>query len=85
MIPSMHRDEAFSKYVRATDGPLTVLAVLMIPLLLAPLLFDLDRSAERVLLTLDWAIWAVFAVDYLARLCLSPARGSSSGLTSSIW
>lgn len=66
--------EAFDRYARVTDGPLTVLAAAMIPLLVAPLVMELSNSAERAVLGADWAIWAVFAVDFLARVYLSPRR-----------
>lgn len=66
--------EALDRYVAGTDGPLTILAAAMIPLLVIPFAIKLSDPAERALLTVDYAIWAVFAVDYAARLYLAPQR-----------
>jgi voltage-gated potassium channel len=57
-----------------TNGPLTVLALLMVPVLLAPAVTRLAPSVERALLAVDYSIWAVFALDYLIRLWLAPRR-----------
>jgi voltage-gated potassium channel len=65
---------ATSKYERATDGPLTVLALLMFPLLVVPLVKDLSDGWDRILQALDYLIWAVFAFDYAARFYLTPNR-----------
>lgn len=51
-----------------------VLAVLMIPVLLTPILIDVPAYLNRVLGAADWFIWALFAVDYVVRLYLSPSR-----------
>ena len=51
-----------------------VLAVAMVPLLVLPLLLDLPASVEEALVAADWFIWAVFAVEYLVRLYLTPQR-----------
>lgn len=45
-----------------SDGPLTMLAVLLIPLLLAPFLFDLSVEAEAAIHDADVFIWSLFAV-----------------------
>ena len=52
--PEKH--EALERYVRLTDGPLMVLAVLMIPVLVAPVFARLDERMETVLLAIDWFI-----------------------------
>lgn len=51
-----------------------VLALAMIPLLLAPLMFRLSGSAEKALLTVDTFIWAIFTIDYVTRVYLSARR-----------
>lgn len=68
------RSVAFERYVRAVDRPLTVLAAAMIPLLLAPVVARLSGEVERTLVAIDYVIWAIFAVDYVARVSLSTAR-----------
>jgi voltage-gated potassium channel len=74
---TLHREpgqEALARYSRWTDGPLMVLAVLMIPVLLGPLLIRIPESWEGIFGAADWFIWGIFAVDYFVRLYLSPAR-----------
>lgn len=70
----MNRAAARERYRAATDLPLLVLAVAMIPLLAVPLVVDLRGSVERVVVTLDWLIWSLFAADYLAGLALADSR-----------
>ena len=44
---------AFDTVERATELPMLLLAVAMVPLLLAPFVLDLSTAAERVVLALD--------------------------------
>jgi hypothetical protein len=41
------RGAAFERFSRAVDGPLTILALAMIPLLVLPLVMDLSRAPRR--------------------------------------
>ena len=59
---------------RATDHPLTLLALLLVPLLLAPFLVTLSPALAEVLGKADGVIWAVFAGALLAALLVSPDR-----------
>ena len=52
-----------------------VLAVVSVPLLLAPILWDLPAGVEDTIFALDWFIWGAFALEYGIRLYLAPARG----------
>lgn len=71
----MRRDrEALQRFERATELPLLVLALAMVPLLVLPLLVGLPAGVEAAFEVADWLIWAVFAVDYLVRLALAPDR-----------
>jgi hypothetical protein len=45
-----HRGEAFERFSRAVDGPLTILALAMIPLLVLPLVMDLSPGAESAVM-----------------------------------
>lgn len=60
----------------ASDKPvllllaLAFLAVLVVPVL-AP---TMPPTVRRVLTALNVLIWAIFTLDYLARLCLAPRR-----------
>lgn len=62
------------RYEARTDRSLMVLAVASLPLLLAPFMFELDRDVETVVVTVDWIVWGIFAVDYFVRLWLVDAR-----------
>lgn len=66
--------DAYDTFSRAVDGPLTVLALLMVPILLVPLVVRLSRSLQGDLDTADYVIWALFAAEYGAKLYLAPAR-----------
>jgi voltage-gated potassium channel len=68
------RGEAFERFSRAVDGPLTVLALLMIPLIVLPLVVDLSPGTEAAFLAIDYLIWAVFATEYAIKLYLAPNR-----------
>jgi voltage-gated potassium channel len=66
--------EALERFERQTALPMLVLAVAIVPLLIIPLVFDLSPRAETTIVTLDWIIWAAFAVEYGVRLYLAPAK-----------
>ena len=68
------RGEAFEQFSRAVDGPLTVLALVMIPLIVLPLVMDLSPGTESAFLAIDYLIWAVFAAEYAIKLYLAPNR-----------
>jgi voltage-gated potassium channel len=68
------RGEAFERFSRAVDGPLTVLALLMVPLIVLPLVVDLSPGTESAFLAIDYLIWAVFATEYAIKLYLAPNR-----------
>jgi len=70
----MQSEERLRRIEEATDLPLLLLAVAMIPLLLGPIFFDLSPRVETALLTCDWIIWAVFVVDFGAKLAVAPRR-----------
>jgi hypothetical protein len=51
------RQAALERFERATELPLLILALAMIPLLLAPVVVDLSDTAEATVLAIDWFIW----------------------------
>ena len=79
-LPSIHkpdttqREALLHRIERLTELPLLILAFIMIPLLVGPLLWELSPSEESVFLTLDWFIWAIFAVDLAIKLVVTPHR-----------
>lgn len=79
-LPDIHtpdiaqREALLHRIERLTELPLLILAFIMIPLLVGPLLWKLSPSEEAIFLTLDWFIWAIFAIDLAIKLVVSPHR-----------
>jgi voltage-gated potassium channel len=59
---------------RWTDWPLTVLALALVPILVAPYLLPLSDRAEAVLAGLDYLIWGAFAADLAVKVAVAPRR-----------
>jgi voltage-gated potassium channel len=57
-----------------TERPLTLLALLLIPLILVPYLFELPDESERTLVAIDYLIWGIFAADLIAKVAVAPDR-----------
>ena len=68
------RQRAFDAVDRATELPLLLLALAMIPLIAGPLVFNLPDNIEEAFLLADWTIWAVFALELTVKTYLAPAR-----------
>jgi voltage-gated potassium channel len=67
--------EAYDRFSDAVDVPLTVLAVGWLPVLVVPLVARVSASTSDVLDGIDYLVWAVFVVEYLVKVYLSPSRG----------
>src|SRR5437870_2219400 len=67
------RTELYYGYSKASDLPLLVLALLMIPIILLPEVFHLTTEQDALLDTVDWFIYATFATDLLIKLYLAPS------------
>jgi voltage-gated potassium channel len=74
-VDTARRQQAFEAVERITEIPMIALSVAMLPLLLAPLVFDLSATTEDALFAADWAIWAIFALELGVKTYLAPARG----------
>jgi voltage-gated potassium channel len=72
--PLSPRDVWIARLERWSDRPLTVLALLLIPLLLAPYLIDLTAEESSVLLDADYLIWGLFALALVVPLIIRPDR-----------
>lgn len=66
--------EAYDRYVQFSQLPMTVLAFLMIPVLLVPLVRPLHGAVAVSFDVADYVIWALFAGDYATRFWLVPNR-----------
>jgi voltage-gated potassium channel len=74
-LPALARSqEAYDRFSAVTDLPLTLLAVLWLPVLVLPLVMDLPASVVRLFNLIDLVIWLLYGAEYLIRLYLSPSR-----------
>jgi hypothetical protein len=70
-----HRSqEAYDRFSAAVGLPLTVLALLWVPVLVIPFVVSLRPAVTAAFEAIDFFVWAAFAVEYLIRLWLAPAR-----------
>ena len=68
------RSQLLEKFEEATELPLLVLAAAMIPLLVLPFAMDLSETVDMAFLSIDWTIWAIFALELSVRTYLSERR-----------
>ncbi|MGH7703635.1 MAG: potassium channel family protein [Gemmatimonadales bacterium] len=73
---SDRRARALERFERAVELPLLILALTMVPLLLAPLVFEFPSGVESTFTGVEWFIWAAFAFEYAVRLGLTSQRWS---------
>ena len=72
---SARREALLDRVERATELPLMILSFALLPLLAAPLLWELRPVSQAVAIACSLAIWAVFAAELLIRLAIAPQRG----------
>ena len=63
-----------AKVDRVAEIPMLVLAIVMIPLLLIPLVMKLSATLDYALFALNWFIWAAFAIELVVKTYLAPNR-----------
>jgi voltage-gated potassium channel len=74
-MPTLARSQdAYDRFSAAVELPLTVLALLWLPVLVVPLVVDLRPDVADTFAAIDYFVWAAFAVEYLVRLYLAPSR-----------
>jgi voltage-gated potassium channel len=66
--------DAYDRFSAAVDVPLTVLAVLWLPVLVLPLVIRVRAGLAGTFDAIDYLVWAVFVAEYLVKLYLAPAR-----------
>jgi voltage-gated potassium channel len=67
--------EALERFESQTAWPMLVLSLAIIPLLVIPLVADLSPATETTIFALDWILWSLFAIEFVVRLYLAPAKG----------
>jgi voltage-gated potassium channel len=73
-VDAERRAHAYRSVERLTEPLMLALALIFIPLLVVPLVVPLSAEAERVVLTLDWVIWAAFALELTVKTYLAPSH-----------
>ena len=70
------REAMITRLDRLTELPLLLLAFIMVPVLLGPMLLeDSFSAAEKTLFrTLDIFIWAIFAADFFLKFAITPDK-----------
>jgi voltage-gated potassium channel len=66
--------DAFDRFSAATELPLTILALLWLPVLVVPLAAHLRPAVADTFAGIDYFVWAAFIAEYLTKVYLSPAR-----------
>jgi voltage-gated potassium channel len=72
--PRSRREELLHRFEELTEWPLLLLALAMVPMLLAPLVTDVSSGTNGAIETTLWVIWGVFAVELGIRTYLSERR-----------
>ena len=68
------RRDALARLEQWTEWPLTLLALALVPILLAPSVFTLSENSKDALTAVGYLIWAIFATDLIVKLVISPDR-----------
>ncbi len=68
------RAQLLERFEQATEWPLLFLALAMIPLIVVPLVLDIDSDTDTAIEGVFYVIWAIFAVELSVRTFLSEKR-----------
>lgn len=68
--------DAYDRFSSAVDGPLMVITLLWLPVLIIPLIKPVHGAVAETFATIDYTVWALFAVEYLTKLYLAPNEAS---------
>ena len=71
-----HDQTAYDSFAKAVELPLTILALLWLPVLVLPYIINLSPDVKDAFLAIDLFVWAMFVLEYLIKLYLSPSRKS---------
>jgi voltage-gated potassium channel len=67
--------DAYDRFDRIVELPLTVLSLLWLPVLVIPYVVTLPADVRDTFAVIDFTVWAAFVVEYLVKLYLTPNRG----------
>ena len=66
--------DAYDRFSAAVDIPLTVLTIAWLPVLIVPLITPVHGALAETFAVIDYMVWALFVLEYLIKLYLSPSR-----------
>ena len=66
--------DAYDRFSAAVDIPLTVITIAWLPVLIIPLITPVHGAVAESFAVIDYMVWALFVLEYLIKLYLSPSR-----------
>lgn len=66
--------DAYDRFSAAVAMPLTVLALVWLPILIVPIVERLPAGVAMACEAIDYFVWAAFAIEYGVKLYLTPER-----------
>jgi voltage-gated potassium channel len=67
--------ERYDRFAQAVDTPMLVLTILWLPVLIVPLTTTVHGAVATSFDTVDYTVWALFALEYIIKFWLAPHRG----------
>lgn len=74
--PAQEREELADRIVDRLDGPITVLGLIFLLVVLADTVIETQGAIATALTVAGWALWALFAAEYVLRLVIAPDAGT---------
>lgn len=71
---SVRSQDAYDRFSAIVELPLTVLALLWLPVLVIPFVVKLPTDVNATFEAVDYFVWAAFVLEYLVKFSLAPAR-----------
>jgi voltage-gated potassium channel len=66
--------DAYDRFSAAVDIPLMVITIAWLPVLIVPLITPVHGAMAQTFAVIDYLVWALFALEYLIKLFVSPSR-----------
>jgi voltage-gated potassium channel len=66
--------ERYDAFAKAVDAPMLVVTILWLPVLIIPLVTPVHGTLAITLETIDYMVWAFFALEYLIKMAIVPDR-----------
>jgi voltage-gated potassium channel len=66
--------DAYDRFCALVEVPMTVLALLWLPVIVVPAVTHVSAGVEHTLDAVDYLVWAAFVAEYLIRFYLAPSR-----------